>query len=54
VAAPPPHIHHSNLAASWRHILVGQGKQERLLSLLDLVALAESKLAPQAEPVETQ
>lgn len=52
VAGPPAHIRHSNLAASWRHVLVGQGKQERLLSLLDLVALAESKLAPQAEPVD--
>jgi purine-binding chemotaxis protein CheW len=50
-AAPPPQIRHSNSSASWRHVLVGQGKQERLLSLLDLIALAESKLAPQAEPV---
>jgi hypothetical protein len=43
--APPPHIRHSRSDVAWRHLLIGQGRQERLLSLLDLQALACDRLS---------
>ncbi|WP_144372488.1 chemotaxis protein CheW [Vogesella urethralis] len=43
--APPPQIRHSRSDVAWRHLLIGQGRQERLLSLLDLQALARDRLS---------
>jgi len=44
-SGPPAQIRQSRSDVAWRHLLVGQGKQERLLSLLDLQALAQDRLS---------